>query len=145
MVGTMTPIYQEHVQLQESCPASDVGDTVNLCSSNQLSDRLHIDPSRFQQLLANTPLQQWRSILQIVFLEQDLPCKAEHIRMNPRASNTNKTITRDNSIPNNQLLLIAYSSRKTDKIKTAILGKQLGHDCGFSPDNRHSRLLRTFR
>src|SRR5205809_7351682 len=62
--------------------------------------------------------------------------------MNPRASNTNKTITRDNSIPKNQLLLLADSRRKTDKIKTAILGKQLGHDCGFSPDNRHSRLLR---
>src|SRR5439155_15642624 len=76
-----------------------------------------------------------------VFLEENLPRKAEPVRMNPRTSNTNQTITLHHPIAQNQLPLLAEASCKPDKIKPSIASQQLRDDRCLSPDNRHSRLL----
>src|SRR5207249_4772878 len=104
--------------------------------AHQLSYWPDIDSRGLQEFLSNAPLQTRRGVSKPVLLEQDLPRKAEPVRMNPRTRNTNQTVAIHNSITQNQLLLLADSGRKPDKVKPPILSKQFRDDRCLSPDNR---------
>src|SRR6266568_2944946 len=119
-------------------------DTVNNRPPHQLSDRFHVDSRRLQQLLANTPLQQYRFVAKFILVQQYPPRQAEPVRMNTRASHANQSIPCDDSVPQNQIPLPAEAGREPDKIEPFAFRKQFRHNSRLSSNNRHTGLLRAF-